>query len=200
MQRIRFVLLGVGVTCALFVESIAAGTSSRPAATGGAAGDWTVKVTDKAFIVGSFHGDWFRHGTLDAVFAGLGRPDTCTAKTERGYPTIKATWRKLDLAVTAGLNEPAGLRLAHGKTGCTQSIVMTDLYFTLTGNRWRTDRHLQLGDSVARLRSLYPTAARHGDHYWLHARVGATGLTGDLIANISDSKIVSFNVLAATSV
>jgi len=36
-------------------------------------------------------------------------------------------------------------------------------------HKWQTDRHLRVGQPLARLHKLYPDAHRHGDTFWLRA-------------------------------
>jgi hypothetical protein len=44
------------------------------------------------------------------------------------------------------------------------------VYAVATGRRWHTDRGLRIGDTVARLRALYPRAKAHRDGWWLITR------------------------------
>jgi hypothetical protein len=69
-----------------------------------------------------------------------------------------------------------------------------------TGRRWRTNRGLRVGDSRARLRSLYPGAKAHRDGWWLVTRhacaeVGGQAFPG-LLARMRHRRVAGFVVSA----
>ena len=74
----------------------------------------------------------------------------------------------------------------------------------LRGPHWMTTKRLRVGDSVTKLRTLYPTARlRSGERYywpagyWLVARTSVTGEGGTypgLLAEVSGGRVTGFQV------
>jgi hypothetical protein len=69
---------------------------------------------------------------------------------------------------------------------------------TVSGTRnWHTGNGLSLGDSVSRLRDLYPRARRHGRLFWLRSAytiIGKGGRYPVLSARISAGRVTSFHL------
>jgi hypothetical protein len=75
------------------------------------------------------------------------------------------------------------------KTGYFSSAVMT-------GARWSTNKGLRNGDTLARLKQLYPRARRHDESWWLVPRfTAATGSYPGLSAMVSGGRVSSFQVI-----
>jgi hypothetical protein len=65
------------------------------------------------------------------------------------------------------------------------------------GDRWRTAKGLRVGQRLARLRSLYPSATRHGRVWWLVtavSRIGETHRYPVLAATVRGGRVRSFSV------
>jgi hypothetical protein len=67
----------------------------------------------------------------------------------------------------------------------------------ISSRQWRTDRGLRVGESVARLRTLYPRASRHRASWWLatkedHIVPGRREAT--LVAVERDARVMRFVV------
>jgi hypothetical protein len=65
------------------------------------------------------------------------------------------------------------------------------------GDRWRTAKGLRVGQRLARLRSLYPSATRHGRAWWLVtavSRIGETHRYPVLSATLQGARVRSFSV------
>ena len=79
--------------------------------------------------------------------------------------------------------------MPSGKTGCTAPKLIHVSTIHVTGKRWYTSRKLRVGDSVARLRTLYPKASTtkgvrgwYDRGYWLVTRRSAClGDCGDVV-------------------
>jgi len=65
------------------------------------------------------------------------------------------------------------------------------------GPAWRTGRGLRVGDSVSRVRELYPRAGRHRDGWWLVLRRKDPlwGTYGELVAGVRSGRIVFFRLV-----
>ncbi|HEY1365697.1 MAG TPA: hypothetical protein VGF23_01225 [Gaiellaceae bacterium] len=66
---------------------------------------------------------------------------------------------------------------------------------TVVGSGWRTSNGLKIGDSLARLRQVFPHSGKHGDWYWLVIRpnrFGYPGHYGGLQAKIQHGRVVAF--------
>ena len=80
---------------------------------------------------------------------------------------------------------------------CASGILV---HAVATGSRWHTNRGVRIGDSRARLRSLYPRARAHRDGRWLVTRhacaeVGGQAFAG-LLARMGDRRVAGFVVTA----
>jgi hypothetical protein len=83
-----------------------------------------------------------------------------------------AQWRDIGLSVIFA--DYSGANDACGDTGRTQVVIIKGL---AGGESFQTNRGLRVGNTVARLRTLYPRAGRHGTRYWLLA--GRSFIGGD---------------------
>jgi hypothetical protein len=120
-----------------------------------------------------------------AVEARLGRPDSVSRTGER---SCRLVWRRLALTM-------ALLDLSEGRP-CRAGVFQSA---TVTARSWRTAKGLRVGDSVPRLRRLYP-AARFRDvgfapwrGWWLVPRracaeVGAQPFPG-LLARVRAGRV-----------
>lgn len=63
-------------------------------------------------------------------------------------------------------------------------------------HKWQTNRHLRVGQSLARLHHLYPGAKRHGPSFWLRTAVSPFGSGGSypvLAARTHHGHVTGFN-------
>jgi len=165
--------------------------------------DTTINVPDSGQIVavGNFHpkqrlgensfGGGVTPNRRNAIKA-YGKPD---GKSPQGCPN---KWRKLGVRlVTADF----GGGPSCAKTTPVQRIVVT-------GAQWMTERGLKVGDSLDRVRALYPELKRFNDlygrnTYWLYSWAlvleesqvgGPPNVIDRLSAEIRDRKVRSFTV------
>jgi hypothetical protein len=80
---------------------------------------------------------------------------------------------------------------------CSSGIVVRAV---ATNRRWHTNRGLRIGNSIARLRALYPRATAHRDGWWLVTRhacaeVGGQAFPG-LLARTAHRRVAGFVVSA----
>jgi hypothetical protein len=137
-------------------------------------------------------------GAIDA----LGESSAC--RLVNGEPTLAvASWRSLGVRMT--LVTFGGM--PRGETGCTRPDLIWISTIRVVGKRWYTSKTLRIGDSVARLRSLYPHAIAtkgvrgwYGRGYWLVTRRRACiGVCGSakwvtapvLVAEARDGRVSS---------
>jgi hypothetical protein len=147
----------------------------------------------------TIYGDWriagFRvraNGTLGGAVRALGAP---TSK-RRIFPNregCRVVWRRL------------GVRMLFYNLGGQDPCSRRYGYFsdaTIDRARWRTGRGLAVGQSVERLRDLYPGARYHrggfyGSGWWLvvrHSIIGTGGSYPGLLARSRDGRVTAFVV------
>lgn len=111
--------------------------------------------------------------TLAGAIRALGVPSSCgRVPGFRSFASV--TWRELRLRMVFGTYGPVPPR---GPCAAAGRIVLDSAF--ATGRRWRTGRGLRVGDSVAKLRRLYPHAHRKRflrgirpvDGWWLVVRL-----------------------------
>jgi hypothetical protein len=105
--------------------------------------------------LGGFHPK--RNPTLRAAIRALGQP---SGKRGRGSEACTVRWSDIGLVVLFA-NFGANDACSPG-FGRVQSVVIKGS----KARPWRTDRGLRLGDSLARLRLLYPATAYHSGGYY----------------------------------
>ena len=124
-----------------------------------------------------------KNGTLGGAIRAFGKP-ILTASAD-GF--CDAWW--------AGL----GLRIRFynlgGEDPCSRATgFFGEAWITTRG--WRTSKGLAMGDSLARLRELFPTAKRHAGRWWLVPRfTQATGSYAGLSAGIRGGTVADFHVI-----
>ena len=124
-----------------------------------------------------------KNGTLGGLQAAFGKPGRITPNQEG----CAALWGSIGLRVS--LYNLAGGNPCKPKTGYFSTAQMT-------GSRWRTDRGLAVGATLARLKQLYPKAKRHGEQWWLVPRfTQATGSYPGLAAMIVAGMVSAFQVI-----
>jgi len=123
-----------------------------------------------------------KDGTLGGLQAAFGKPGRLSP-TRDG---CVAVWGSIGLRVS--LYNLGGQNPCKPKTGYFGEAV-------LTGTGWSTGKGLRAGDTVARLRLLYPRAERHGSSWWLLIRsTQATGRYPGLQATFARGTVASFRV------
>ena len=126
-------------------------------------------------------------GTLGGAVDEFGDPTT--RRRARGIGCDLA-WRSL------------GLRIEFYNLGGQDACSREGGRFggaTITSRRWRTSKGLRVGDSVARIRRLYPRATYHaGGFYsrswWLvtrYTRIGTNGYYPGLRARVRNGRVAS---------
>jgi hypothetical protein len=147
-----------------------AGASGTPAA-----GDFVVVAgPHRVQRIGSYH---FRSAGYAAAARAFGRPSALVA----AGPTCSAHWSRLGLVIAFAATAPepcsAGALAASGWHGAT-----------ISAGPWRTDLGLRLGDSVAKLRRLYPKA--QAPAWILVSAQGEVGRTVYLAARVRSGRVV----------
>jgi hypothetical protein len=125
-----------------------------------------------------------KDGTLGGAIRAFGKPTSLTPSHD-GF--CGARWSGLGLRVmfyNLGGQDPCGR--ATGFFGEA----------SISGRGWRTSRGAAVGDSLARLRQVFPAATPHGRRWWLVPRfTQATGSYAGLSAGIRGGKVVDFQVI-----
>lgn len=182
--------------CVAATGGYASYSSSAAAAPGG-----TITATATALRLGTWQIEPYRnHATTygDAIKV-FGTPDTCVP----GNGAIQgvARWRRVGITVSAATLGYAG----PGKTACNDPNDWQVDHVVVTGRSFRTTRGLRVGDSVARLHSLYPKAVWHSgwnEGVWVIATTSRC-VIGDcagtpyvtrprLVARIANRRVTSF--------
>ena len=114
-----------------------------------------------------------------------------SARAPGGAGSCTVRWQGLGLAMTFSSSEPAP---------CASSRLGRSVWFgaTASGVRWRTDRGLAVGDSLARLRRLYPQAylrARPSPAAWILVWIrGEVGPTVYLQATLRSGRVTALEL------
>src|SRR5262245_29606867 len=123
-------------------------------------------------------------GSLGGAIRALGAPTS----RSRHAAGCKMRWASLGVQIlfyNLGGQDPCSN--AFGRFGKA----------TVVGSGWRTSNGLRIGDSLARLRQVFPHSGKHGDWYWLvirPSRFGYSGHYAGLQAKISSGRVVAFVV------
>jgi hypothetical protein len=101
-------------------------------------------------VVSEAIGEWrVEDGTLAEAIAALGPVSSCaTVRRFPGFATVE--WRRLGLRMVFGTYGPGGARPCRARRAVRLDRVRA------YGKQWRTGRGLRIGDTVTRLRRLYP--------------------------------------------
>jgi hypothetical protein len=138
---------------------------------------WTLSASSRAISIGGLR---VYGGTVLPTYQGaitrFGTPQTCVLRpfSERQKPASnysRVRWTTLGLSaefITYGL-------IPDGGDACSKPHSVQLSTVTVTGTRWQTDRGLKVGDTVARLQQLYPTALPHGHSFWIVTRKNVVG-------------------------
>jgi hypothetical protein len=114
-------------------------------------GKTVIVVSAKSAKIGTYAPD--RNPTLAAAIKAFGRPSSC-APVRNLSSFASVHWRTLGLRMVFGAYaaRPAGVTPCEA----TRALRLDSAY--ASGREWETSRSLRGGDSVARLRELYPVA------------------------------------------
>jgi hypothetical protein len=127
--------------------------------------------------IGSFQTE-YDHGQLKYAIAAFGRPASLTPRRD-GY-TCVASWASLALTMTYN-------SATCSKSSCFISAVVT-------GKEWRTAKGLRVGDSLARLRLLYPKAKMREGLEALEIDPALEGTVVGLGARMSGGRVAAIRV------
>ncbi len=124
-----------------------------------------------------------KNGTLGGVEKAFGKP----AELRKTKDGCLGLWPSVGLSVF--FYNLAGKNACKPKTGYFSDGLMTR-------DPWRTSNGLRMGDTLARLRQLYPHAEKHGAWQWLVVRqTQATGRYAGLSAKIVGGYVSAFEVV-----
>jgi hypothetical protein len=120
-------------------------------------------------------------GTYAQATAAFGRATTCRLLAGKKG---RASWGSLGLAMQF---------IAARGSVCTTSTGAVVQTLTVTGARWKTSNGLAVGDPVAKLEQLYPSATAHPGSYWLvkDDRAGGHAL---FTAVVRDGRVAGFSL------
>jgi hypothetical protein len=147
-----------------------------------------VAIDGRGFRVGDLVWRWGAHNrsvTLADFIGVYGRPSSCR---ERVRFDASVRWRRPGIR---GFFTTLGGTTRPGDTGCSAPRVIHPDTVDVFRRAWRTQRGLHVGDTLVRLRALYPRASRHGPRWWLVVRKNDPlfGTYGQLVAGIRDGKV-----------
>jgi hypothetical protein len=124
-------------------------------------------------------------GTLGGARAVFGRPSRLDRTSGA---TCVAGWSSIGLRI--GFYNLGGLNPCGRTTGHFSNALMA-------GPRWHTSRGLWVGDTVRKLRRIYPTARNRAGGWWIVTRrspVGSGSAYPGLLAQIRDGRVRAFVV------
>jgi hypothetical protein len=128
-------------------------------------------------------------GTLAQAKKVFGAPTS--VRIPPGSSECDVVWKPLGLK--AFVIDP------QGRQPCKFGVVST---LTMSSPKWRTNKGLHVGSTVAQLRKLYPRAGYHGAQsgfvgYWLITRSGCEFDFPGLLAKIVGGRVSALEVTAA---
>jgi hypothetical protein len=123
-------------------------------------------------------------GTLGGARAEFGRPSRLQRTSSI---TCVAGWSSIGLRI--GFYNLGGLNPCGRATGHFSNALMA-------GPRWHTSRGLWVGDTVQKLRRIYPTARNRAGGWWIVTRSSPAGggAYPGLLAQIRDGRVRAFVV------
>jgi hypothetical protein len=155
-----------------------------------AAGPFTIKVQGSADSFGRVLaiGDFKPHRdpTLGAALDAWGDPSFETRLSNWG---CKVGWHGPGVKV---------LFANFGGGGACEEDLGRSQTARAYGDRWRSARGLRIGQTVGRLRQVYPSATRHGRTWWLVTavtRIGETRRYPVLAARVRGGRVRSFSMI-----
>ena len=120
-------------------------------------------------------------GTLKGAIATFGTP-TNRQPLSGGWDVCIVAWKQSGIESTYAYSpdDPCSLRGCHSQT-------------TITQRQWKTDKGLHIGDTVKRLRQLYPKAKQYIGKSWALIRLPFGGtLVPTLLATVKTGRVTAF--------
>jgi hypothetical protein len=136
--------------------------------------------------------------SLADVETALGRNDHCSGENNTATVTWPARGIKGEFTTLGAFADPSGHPVTTPASGCQYRDQIQVDRLTATAQHWHTRKGLKIGDSLARLRQLYPDATEHDDGWWLHTvRLpwGSSEESGDLLATVSNGRVTALTVV-----
>lgn len=135
-------------------------------------------------------GGFQRDGNVQRAIAVFGQP-TVRRQEEGTFDMCNLQWPALGISMrtyyTGGTIDPCGPSGRHAST-------------TLTDPRWRTSMGLKMGDTLTKLKKVYPRAQRDKPGVWRLTTRSFAGLPfPGLEARIKKGRVVSFTVYGPRS-
>lgn len=139
--------------------------------------------TDYVIVGDVSVGGFARDGTVQDAIRVFGAPAT---RENQAYDKCTVSWPSqgvvMETYYTNAASDPCGAKGRHVKT-------------TVTDRRWRTDKGLRIGDSLRKLRQLYPKARKDAPGRWRVTTRSFAGLPyPGLEAQIKNGRVTSFTV------
>jgi hypothetical protein len=162
----------------------------------GATGGDTIRIAADPYVgakvvqVGSYFVR--RDPTYRGARAAFGPARSC--RLGRSDDAI-ATWKQRGIVIHLARN--SGYPNGHNACMAPASAYVDTLL--LTGDSWRTERGLRVGDRVDRLHDLYPRASLRQGQWWLEVARGFAGVNAPhpypaLAASPRDGRVSSFTL------
>ena len=177
----RVPLVTVVGLCILCSGATLAQGSSRPQLIG---------IDGGGFQLGRLVWSWPAHkraATLADFTRAFGRPSSCRIGSSRADAHV--LWRRRGIR---GEFTTLGGFPRRGDTACSAPGSVHPDTVDVIDRNWRTNRDLHVGDTLRRLRTLYPhaTGRRHG--WWLVTRRNDPlfGTYGQLVADVRNGRVV----------
>jgi hypothetical protein len=88
-----------------------------------------------------------------------------------------------------------------GSTACDEYVGQAQVAYLSGAGLWRTAKGLLIGNSLARLRALYPSASRHGISWWLISRKNpfGSGRAAVLSAYVVGGRVTRFRAVVGAA-
>jgi len=148
-----------------------------------------IAIDQRGFQLGQLVSNWQAHNravTLTDFIGAFGHESTCVIGQSRAASHVAWQSRGVrgDFTTLGGFPH-------SGDNACTAPAYVQPDTVEVFDGVWRSGRGLHVGETVARLRVMYPRATLHKDGWWLvtRAKDPLWGTYGELVAGVCDGRI-----------
>jgi hypothetical protein len=135
---------------------------------------------------------------LADVEARLGHDNRCSGQGTDVTVTWPARGVTGQFTTLGGIVDSKGRPITQLDSACRYRDQVYVDRLAATAPHWHTPKGLKIGDSLARLRQLYPGATEHPEGWWLHTvrlPFGDPTDSGDLLATVQNDRVTALTVV-----
>jgi len=148
-----------------------------------------IGIDQRGFRLGQLVWNWQAHNraiTLADFTGAFGRPSSCRVGNLRADAHV--AWRRHGIR---GEFTTLGSFSRTSDNACMAPASFHPDTVDVINRAWLTSRDLHVGETLQRLRTLYPEASRHRDGWWLVTRLNDPlfGTYGQLVAGVQNGRV-----------